>query len=52
MMKAKVKVKVKVKMESERVIIHGLILLTEKERLCHCVELEGREAKRSETRVQ
>lgn len=33
-------------------MIRGLILLTEKGRLCHRVELEAREAKKSETRVQ
>jgi len=52
MVQVKVKVKVKVKLVLERVIIRGLALLTEKGRLYHRVELEAREAKRSETRVQ
>lgn len=47
-----VQVKVKAKTVSERVIIRGLVPLTEKGRLCHRVELEAKEAKRSETRVQ
>jgi hypothetical protein len=49
---AKVKVKVKVKTVSERVIIRGPVLLTEKGQLCHRVELEATGAKRSGTRVR
>ena len=52
MVQVKVKVKVKVRTVSERVIIRDLALLTEKGWLCHRVELEAREVKRSETRFQ
>ena len=47
-----VEVKAKAKTVSDKVMIRSLVVLAEKGRLCHHVELEAREAKRSEIRVQ